>query len=666
VTQQTVGRPVDTPPADYQPTGYQSLGYRAKNMLLGPPLATSRLVHERLRKLVALAVFSSDAISSTAYGTEQIMLVLVAAGAVATHLAFPIALAIGALLAILILSYRQTITAYPTAGGAYIVTKDNFGPGLAQVAGSALLIDYVLTVAVSVTSGVAAVTTAVEPLHRFVLPLSLIAIVLIAWANLAGVRESGRIFAVPTYLFVASCALMLLIGIVRQVTGHLDPIPAGQTALLPPQMATVGVLLVLHAFASGCTALTGVEAISNGVPAFKRPEAQNARRTLIAMAMILGSLFIGVSFLAVKVGVRPYESGNPTLIGQLARWVLGGLPAGHAFFYLFQAATLAILVLAANTSYADFPRLASFAAGDAFLPRWFTKRGHRLVYSNGIIILSVAAAVIVVAFKANYNQMLPLYAIGVFTSFTLSQAGMTRRHLRLREPGWRYGVVVNGLGALVTFGVLLDIIQTKFAAGAWMVLVALPLLVLLLTRTNQAYAREFDELRVEVSATLAPPKPRHEVIVLVENLDRATLGGLQYARQLNPLSITALHIAVDPDQAMRLAALWTKVRLPMPLEVVDCPDRNLVACTEQVVYEHIRPDTEITVLLPRRGYIGLWKRLLHDQTGRELFRVLSQLAGVNVTLVPYRGAGPGSGVRLRALELRTQTSDGERYARHRQ
>ncbi|HEV8648916.1 MAG TPA: amino acid permease [Actinomycetes bacterium] len=527
MTQQTVGRPLHAPPTDYQPTGYQSLGYRAKNVLLGPPLATSRLAHERLRKLVALAVFSSDAISSTAYGTEQIMLVLVAAGAVATSLAFPVALAIGGLLAILVLSYRQTITAYPTAGGAYIVTKDNFGPGLAQVAGSALLIDYVLTVAVSVTSGVAAVTTAVEPLHRFVLPLSLVAIVLIAWANLAGVRESGRIFAVPTYLFVGSCALMLVIGIVRQVTGHLEPVPAGQTAPLPPQLATVGVLLVLHAFASGCTALTGVEAISNGVPAFKRPEAQNARRTLIAMGVILGSLFIGVSFLAVRVGVRPYDSGTPTLIGQLARWVLGGSPAGSTFFYLFQAATLAILVLAANTSYADFPRLASFAAGDAFLPRQFTKRGHRLVFSNGIIILSVAAAVVIVAFKANYNRMLPLYAIGVFTSFTLSQAGMTRRHLRLREPGWRYGVVVNGLGALVTFGVLLDIVQTKSAAGAWMVLVALPLLVFLLTRTNQAYAREFDDLKVEVSETLAPPKPRHEVVVLVENLDRATLGGLQ-------------------------------------------------------------------------------------------------------------------------------------------
>jgi amino acid transporter len=282
-------------PTVFEPIGYQSLGYRMKKVLLGRPLPTARLVHERLRKLVALAVFSSDAISSTAYGTEQIMLILVTAGAVATGLALPIALAIGGLLAILILSYRQTITAYPSAGGAYIVTRDNFGPGLAQVAGSALLIDYVLTVAVSVTSGVAALTTAFEPLQRFVLPLSLLAIVLIAWANLAGVRESGRIFAVPTYLFVVSCALMLLVGLVRQLTGHLAPIPDQQTALLPPHTATVGLLLVLHAFAAGCTALTGVEAISNGVPAFRRPEAQNARRTLIAMGAILGTLFIGVS-----------------------------------------------------------------------------------------------------------------------------------------------------------------------------------------------------------------------------------------------------------------------------------------------------------------------------------------------------------------------------------
>jgi amino acid transporter len=606
-------------------TAHRPPAYRRKEPLLGPPLATSRLITERLGKLVALAVFSSDAISSTAYGTEQIMLILVAAGAVATRLAFPIALAIAGLLATLILSYRQTITAYPSAGGAYVVSKDNLGPRWALVAGSALLVDYVLTVAVSVTSGVAALTTALPPLQPLVLPLSLAAIGLITWANLRGVRESGRIFAVPTYLFVGSCALLLLVGLGRLATGHLDPVPAAT--------ASVGVLLVLHAFAAGCTALTGVEAISNGVPAFRPPEPRNARRTLVAMGMILGSLFIGVSFLAVRVGVRPYASGNPTLIGQLARWVLGSSAAGHAFFYLFQAATLAILVLAANTSFAGFPRLASFAAADAFLPRWFTKRGQRLVYSNGILALSAAAAVVTVAFRADYNRMLPLYAIGVFTSFTLSQAGMTRRHLRLREPGWRYGLAVNGTGAVVTLVVLADIVQTKFLAGAWMVLLTLPLLVLLLDRTNRAYARERDALRVEAAEALAPPKPRHEVLVLVEELDRAVLHALQYARQLNPLAVTALHVAADPAAASRLAELWARLPITVPLEVVHCPTRNLVDCATDAVADHVQPDTEVTVLLPRHGDRGGFRRLLHDQTGQHLFAALNRLAGTNVAIV---------------------------------
>jgi amino acid transporter len=619
--------------ADARPVGCQPPTLRWKDLLLGPPLATSRLLQERLRKLVALAVFSSDAISSTAYGTEQIMLVLVAAGAVATRLAFPVALAIGALLAILILSYRQTITAYPSSGGAYIVSRDNFGPRWALVAGSALLIDYVLTVAVSVTSGVAALTTAFPPLQRFILPLSLAAIGLIMWANLRGVRESGRIFAVPTYLFVGSCAVLLLVGLGRLAAGHLDPVPAAGTAPLPPATASVGVLLVLHAFAAGCTALTGVEAISNGVPAFRPPEARNARRTLVAMGAILGSLFVGVSFLAVRVGVRPYASGNPTLIGQLARFVLGGSAAGHAFFYLFQAATLAILVLAANTSFADFPRLASFAAADAFLPRWFTKRGQRLVHSNGILALSAAAAAVTLAFRADYNRMLPLYAIGVFTSFTFSQAGMTRRHLRLREPGWRYGILVNGTGALVTFLVLLDIIGTKFAAGAWMVLLTLPLLVLLLDRTNRAYAREREELAVETPQLLGPPKPRHEVLVLVDGLDRAVLHALQYARQLNPLSVTALHVAADPVVADRLSRVWAELPLTVPLEVVHCPNRDLVDCATDAVGERVRPDTEVTVLLPRHGDRGGLRRLLHDQTGRDLFVKLNRLSGVNVAVL---------------------------------
>ena len=611
-----------------------------KDLLLGPPLATSRLARERLRKLVALAVFSSDAISSTAYGTEQIMLVLVAAGAVATRLAFPVALGIGALLAILVLSYLQTIAAYPSAGGAYVVSRDNFGPRWALIAGSALLVDYVLTVAVSVTSGVAALTTALPSLQRFVLPLSLAAIGLIMWTNLRGVRESGRIFAVPTYLFVGSCALMLLVGLGRLATGHLDPVPAAATAPLTPVTTSVGVLLVLHAFAAGCTALTGVEAISNGVPAFRPPEARNARRTLGAMGMILGGLFVGVSFLAVRVGVRPYASGNPTLIGQLARWVLGGSAAGHACFYLFQAATLAILVLAANTSFAGFPRLVSFAAADAFLPRWFTKRGQRLVHSNGVLALSAAAVAVTLAFRADYNRMLPLYAIGVFTSFTFSQAGMTRRHLRLREPGWRHGILVNGPGALVSFLVLLDIIATKFAAGAWMVLLTVPLLVLLLDRTNRAYAREWEELGVEAAELLGPPKPRHEVLVLVDGLDRAVLHALQYAHQLNPLSITALHVAADPDAADRLARRWAGLPLAVPLEVVHCPNRDLVACAIDAVAERVRPDTEVTVLLPRHGDQGRFRRLLHDQTGRNLFAALNRLAGVNVAIVHPPAATP--------------------------
>ncbi|HXP14582.1 MAG TPA: APC family permease, partial [Actinomycetes bacterium] len=537
--------------------------------MLGPPLATKRLVHERLGKVVALAVLASDNISSSAYGTEQVMLPLLVAGSAAVALTFPISLGIVALLAILILSYRQTITAYPTAGGAYIVTKDNFGLGLAQVAGAALLLDYVLTVAVSVAGGIAAVATGLPVLTPFLVPLSVACVALITWGNLRGVRESGRIFAVPTYVYVIALGGVLLFGLFRHVTGHLPPIPTDQTGPLPPQTATIGLLLLMHAYASGCTALTGVEAISNGVPAFRRPEAVNARRTLIAMGTILGCLFVGTSFLAVTTHVLPYPSGNPTLVGQLASYILDAHASrlGHAAFEFVQAATLVILILAANTSFADFPRLASFAAGDAFMPRQFMRRGHKLVFSNGILTLAGAATALLVAFKANINSLIPLYAIGVFISFTLSQAGMTRRHLRLREPGWRYGLVVNGLGAVTTFVVLLDVILTKFTHGAWMILVALPILVVLLYRTNRAYSGEIAELKVELSATLAPPKPRHEVVVLVEELNRATLAAVRAARQLQGQRAVALHVAVDAQAACGLQALWAKLQIPLPLEV---------------------------------------------------------------------------------------------------
>ena len=367
-------------------------------------------------------------------------------------------------------------------------------------------------------------------------------------------------------------AVVVLWGIWRWAVGGLGPIqyaPAETPQLegFGAALVPVTLFLILHAFSAGVTALTGVEAISNGVSAFKEPQARNARTTLVGMAAIMAFLFIGITFLATRFDARPFADGNPTLVAQLARHVLDN----PAAFIAIQVATLLILVLAANTSFSSFPLLASFAADDAILPRQLRKRGHRLVYSNGILVLSAAAVFLVIAFGADTHHLIPLYAIGVVTSFTLSQAGMARRHLRLREPGWRKGLVINGTGGVITLVVLVVIAVTKFADGAWMVCVAIPALVLLLQRVQRTYRSEVTQLKVEASQRLAPPKPRHEVVVLLEDLDQAALGALQYARQLNPLSITALHIAVDPDHARELAHLWSKVNIPIPLELVDAP-----------------------------------------------------------------------------------------------
>jgi amino acid transporter len=628
------------PPAPATSRRYQSLGYRAKKLLLGPPLKTSQLSRERVSKRVALAVFSSDPISSTAYATEEILLVLVGAtlagGVLATGLAMPVALAIVALLALLVVSYRQVIDAYPSAGGAYVVSRDNFGNVTAAVAGAALLIDYVLTVAVSVSSGVAAMASVFpDQLGPARVEISVAFVVLLAWGNLRGLREAGRIFAVPTYVYVLSVGAMIVVGIWRLASGDLEPITytPEQAAQLHhvDAVGAVTVFLILRAFASGTTALTGVEAISNGVSAFRAPEAVNAKKTLMVMAAIMGALFLGITYLAVHLEALPFESGYPTVISQIARQVLGSGPA----FLLVQAATLLILVLAANTAFSGFPLLASFASGDALLPRQLRKRGHRLVYSNGIIALSAVAIFLIVAFQADTHSLIPLYAVGVVTSFTLAQAGMTRRHLRLREPGWRGGVLINGVGAVVTMVALVVIVVGKLTEGAWMVVIAIPLLVWLLLRIQHTYGREVAQLKVQASQRLAPPKPRHEVVVLIEDLDQAALSALQYARQLNPLTITALHVAVDPDHARELGRLWARVHIPFPLEVVDAPDRNLLATVEEAVAERVRPDTEVTVLVPRRRYVGFWRRVLHDQTSAGLTRVLGGMPNVNVTIVPF-------------------------------
>jgi amino acid transporter len=620
---------------------YQSLGYRGKRLLLGPPFKTAQLAHERISKRVALAVFSSDPISSTAYATEEMLLVLVVAGTAAIGLALPLAAGVTVLLLILVLSYRQVIAAYPQGGGAYMVTRDNLGGTLAAVCAAALLVDYVLTVAVSVSAGTAALASAVPGLQDLRVEISVAFIILLMWGNLRGIRESGKIFALPTYVYIASLGGVVVLGVYRILSGQIDniayrPAETPELAGVGEPLAAVSLFLLLHAYAAGTTALTGVEAIADGVPAFKKPEAQNAQRTLVAMALIMGFLFIGITFLGIQLDARPFEAGHPTLVAQITEHVLGGGFIGHALFVFVQVATLFILVLAANTAFNGFPILASFAAQDSLMPRQLRKRGHRLVYSNGILVLAAGAVFLVIAFDASVHALIPLYAIGVVTSFTLAQAGMTRRHLSQRQPGWRNGLLINGLGATVTVLVLIVITITKFTHGAWMVVVAVPLLVWLLLRTQGTYRSELGELKVEVSDRMAPPKPRHEVVVLVEALDRATIGALQYARQLNPLRLTALHIAVDPERARELSALWARVNMPAPLELVDAPDRNLLATTQAAIAELVRPDTEVTVLVPKRRYATLWRRVLHDNSSAGLVRALGSMDGVNVTIVPFR------------------------------
>ena len=621
---------------------YQSLGYRAKRALLGPPFKTAQLAHERISKRVALAVFSSDPISSTAYATEEMLLVLVVAGTAAIGLALPLAAGVAVLLFILVLSYRQVIAAYPQGGGAYMVTRDNLGGSFAAICAAALLVDYVLTVAVSVSAGTAALASAVPALQDLRVEISVAFVILLDVGQPARHPRVGQDLRRP-HLRVHrsawaawSCSASTGCSPARSTT---SPTPRPRPRSWPASASRwplVSLFLLLHAYAAGTTALTGVEAIADGVPAFKKPEAQNAQRTLVAMALIMGFLFIGITFLAIQLGARPFESGHPTLVAQLTEHVLGGSFIGHALFVFVQVATLFILVLAANTAFNGFPILASFAAQDALMPRQLRKRGHRLVYSNGILLLAAGAVFLVIAFKASVHALIPLYAIGVVTSFTLAQAGMTRRHLRLRQPGWRGGLLINGLGGTVTLLVLVVITITKFTHGAWMVVVAVPLLVWLLLRTQGTYRSELGELQVEVSDRMAPPKPRHEVVVLVEALDRATIGALQYARQLNPLRLTALHIAVDPERAKELSSLWARVNVPAPLEVVDAPDRNLLATTQATIAELVRPDTEVTVLVPKRRYATLWRRVLHDNSSAGLVRALGSMDGVNVTIVPFR------------------------------
>jgi len=624
----------------------ETLKFRVKNKLLGPPLETDQLEHERLGIPVALAVFSSDCISSSAYATEEILRVLIPAiGLAAFSMVVPLTVAMIVVLVFLILSYRETIKEYPTAGGAYMVTRDNFGLLPAQVAGVSLLTDYVLTVAVSVSAGTAALVSAVPGLSSYAVPISLSFIALIAFGNLKGVRESGQVFAIPTYFFMGIMGLLLLVGFVKFGMGSLAVQSTSKKGMLPMGKSVsdaifygASLYVVAHAFASGGAAVTGVEAISNGVTAFKKPEWKNARVTLVIMGATLGTLFLGLSILASKVHAVPYTEGTPTVISQVGKLVFGTSAGGHALFLALQAGTLLILVLAANTSFADFPRLASFHAGDNFMPKQLTQRGHRLVFSNGILFLALTSAVLVVFTGAKVDRLIPLYAVGVFTSFTLSQSGMAKHHITKKEPGWKRGLAINLIGAVLSGIVTVIVLVTKFTHGAFIIVILVPIMVYLLTRLNKQYENEARQLeRDAAKAATAPIMRRHVVLVFVGRLDQSTARAIQYARALTPDDMRAVHIAVDRRFASDLAEEWQRLGLSrVPLELVDCPDRRVErSALEIVAAETADGATEVSVLLPHRVYRRFWHRLLHDRTADSIAEAMARVPHANVTMVPF-------------------------------
>ncbi len=598
---------------------------RLKRLFVGSPLPTAQSRHERLAKSTALAVFASDALSSVAYATEEILLVLVLAGTAALSYSIPISIAIAVLIAIVVSSYRQTIRAYPQGGGAYIVSKDNLGVPAGLVAGAALLIDYVLTVAVSVAAGIAALTSAVPLLFPYRAWLCVAAVVAVAVANLRGIRESGKIFAAPTYLFIGSFGVLIVYGGLGAV---LDFLPEAPYQRHPPGLEGVGLFLFLRAFASGCTALTGVEAVSDGVPAFKRPEAHNARIVLTWLGVILIVLFLGITFLAYDFGIAPRR--EETVVSQLARHVFGG----GALYFEIQAVTMFILLLAANTSFADFPRLSFFLARDRFIPRQFATQGDRLVFSNGILILSGLAALLLVIFGGDTHALIPLYAVGVFLSFTLSQASMVRRWLRLKEEGWWWRWWLNAIGALVTGLVMITIAATKFTHGAWIVVLLIPSLVAVFVMVH----RHYEEVAVQLSldAFSPPPPMTNTVLVLVGDIHRGVIKAIQYAKALSP-NAKAVFVETDPERTRRLEEKWGRYGMGVPLIVLTSPYRSLLGPLTEYI-DHLQGQGEnhvVTIIVPEFIPARWWQLGLHNQTaflikGAMLFR-----KNVIVTDVPF-------------------------------
>ncbi len=610
---------------------------RIKRLLIGIPISTAQAGQERLSKFKALAVLSSDAISSVAYATEAILINLVAGGSQHLGLTLPISLVIIGLLCIVAISYRQTIPAYPNGGGSYIVAKENLGTLAGLIAAAALLIDYVLNVSVSIAAGVQNLASLFSGLDQYVVFIDIGLVALMMIINLRGVRESGTIFALPTYFFIGSATLLIVVGLVKAFVFQHQPLIGDYAPV--KAMEPLSVFLILKSFATGCSAMTGVEAISNGVPVFQKPETRNARTTLTWMAVILGTLFLGITLLAMTYHVEANAAGHPTVIAGIASQVFSG-PLVF-MFPVFQIATLGILTLSAETSYADFPRLASLLARDKFLPSLFGFRGDRLAFSVGIVFLSVLASLLLIVFQGNTNALINLFAVGVFMSFTLSQGGMVRHWWRLRaqHKGWRRSMIINGTGAATTLLVAVVISSMKFLDGAWIVVLLIPILVFMFMGISRHYQHVARERTSDIP--IHPRDIHHRFVVPIEGLDRASIQSLAYARSLSR-QVTAVHVAIDTEEANRVRAAWNEWQHHLNedeethLLVIESPYRSLIrpllAYIDTIHERH--PEDTLTVILPEFVVAHWWEYLLHNQTAFRLKAALLFRPGIVVTDVP--------------------------------
>jgi amino acid transporter len=650
----------------------EGLGYTLKRRLLGKPLINEQLSEQRLSKPLALGVLSSDGISSAAYGSEEILIELVQSlgYAAAFSILLPMTLVVLFGIVLVVLLYREVVSVYTRAGGSYVVARDNFGPRVAQVAAVALMIDYIVTVAVQTAAGSAAILSAFPALASplggttTLLLISVLAILIMCFGNLRGIKEAGRSFALPTYLFSGSVGLMIVVGLARQIFYGLPHVQTTTglwcNGCRPPHhgsslLSALAIFVLLRAFANGGSSLTGIEAVSNAVSALRPPEGRNARQVLVIQGSIVAFLIAGISWIAHATHALPYISGYPTVLAQEADLIFGHGLLGRVLFYSVQAGTAAILFTGGNTSFSGFPFLASFVAEDSFLPRWLTKRGHRLVFSSGIIVLAVVSLALILVVGANVNKLIPFYAIGVFTGFTMAGFGMARYHRMHRGPGWRRHRAISIAGAVYTGLVVVIFAVVKFTEGAWLVVVVFPVLVFAFIRLNRQYRMEATVLQ-DIGRGGKPPEPptysRRSVYVFIDSFDLATVAGLRYARSLRPTSLRAVHFVIDNVRADKLRQDWLRTNPGIPLDFVDCPERRIAAAAANLVSaEAALPGVGVTAVLPRRSYAPIVGRLLHDRTADKMASLISRIPHAAATIVPFDVSS-----RLESLAKRGQAS----------